>query len=278
MIRAQLSNTFLEREYRDLDARLRRGKLQAAPAFTADAYDPAAVRAVAHGWRKRMANEYESTTVFSAVAGQLVDAEAPLDATAVMLRMAQDELRHTELCAQVAEAMGVPARVNRDVAQARIASHTNVSRREAALRNVLFTTCISEMFSVAYLTASLERCEDPFLRFATRQLLADEVLHGRFGFAYLEAERHALEEDEMTRRSLEGYLRFVFAYAEQDFTGRRGFPRTTPAEEKLGAVSDEEVGDLYRATMAHAVVPAFEACGLRASEAFERRSHRIGPP
>jgi len=276
MIQTQLSNTLLEREYRDLDARLRRGKPQAAPTFIADGYDPSAVRAVAHGWRKRMANEYESTTVFSAVAGQLVDAQAPLDATAVMLRMAQDELRHTELCGKVAEALGVPARVNREVAQARIASHARVSRREAALRNVLFTTCISEMFSVAYLTASLERCEDPFLRFATRQLLADEVLHGRFGFAYLEAERHTLEEDAAMKRSLEGYLGFVFAYAEQDFTGRRGFPRTTRAEEKLGAVSDEEVGDLYRATMQHAVVPAFEACGLRAAEAFERRARATG--
>jgi hypothetical protein len=272
MIHAKLSGTLIEREYRELDRRLQRNALRPDLVFEPGLHPAEAVRAVGHIWRKRMGNEYESTTVFSAVAAQLVDASAPLDITAVMLRMAQDELRHTELCGRVAVALGVHASVDRQAIPVRLAQHATVSRREAALRNVLFTTCISEMFSVAYLTTSLERCEDPFLRHATRELLADEVLHGRFGFAYLEHLRRDIEAEPAMRDSLERYLRFAFAFAEQDFTQRRGMPRVSRDEARLGAVCDDEVGPLFRATMREAVVPAFQACGLAADACFDRRT------
>ena len=128
-----------------------------------------------------MTDEYGSTTVFSSLVGQLVEANATLDASAVVLEMAQDELRHAEICGQVVRALGGSSSAERDTAVSPIALHPGCSPEERALRNVL-VTAISESYSCSFFVASLERMTDPYLRAITRELLADEVLHGCFGF------------------------------------------------------------------------------------------------
>ena len=44
-----------------------------------------------------------------------------------------------------------------------------------------------EVVNTANLVDILDTMTDPYLREATRQLLADEVFHGTFGFEYLAA-------------------------------------------------------------------------------------------
>jgi hypothetical protein len=266
------SRTLIEAEYRDLDRRLAR-VAPVAVTFDARAYDPRSVARARGLWLDRMVNEYTSTTVFSQLAGQLVEANASLDTTAVTLRMAQDELRHAEQCAGVVRALGGEARRTRETAVTAIARHPGVSDEERALRNVIFTTCLSEMNSVSYFVAALEGMKDPLLRDVTRRLLADEILHGRFGFAYLEAWAPWLAARPEVRVSLGRYLRYAFAVVEREFASGESTPFTPlPDDAALGVVPPGMSAESFRLTMTEAVVPGLARFDIPAEEAWRRRS------
>jgi hypothetical protein len=241
-------------------------------AFRPQDYDPISVASARGSWKKRMVDEYASTTVFSSIYAQLVEANATLDMGAVVLRMAQDELRHAEICGRVVLAMGGSHRVRRETAVAPVATHPGVCARERALRNVL-VTALSEIHSVAWFVASLERMTDPYLRSVTRSLLADEILHGRFGFHYLAAEGDLLVERPEIRRSLATYLRYVFAVLEAAFV------RDAQAEWRRGAdgaalgIVDHDLGrEVFLQSMESAVVPGLERFGIEAMRAFRSRT------
>jgi hypothetical protein len=269
---AALTGTRIETEYRaaaDALARVR----PSPHAFEPGAYDPRSVARARAFWSDRMVNEYTSTTVFSALASQLVEANATLDATAVALRMAHDELVHAEACAGVVVAMGGVGRRMRCTDVAVIARHPGCSPEERALRNVIFTTCLSEMNAVSYFVATLDRMKDPFLRDVTRQLLADEVLHGSFGFAYLEAWAPYLDANPSARASVSAYLPYAFAVVERELGRGEGLDAQLSADDlALGVVPPGVSAELFRATMTEAVVPGLARFGLAAEDAWRRRS------
>jgi hypothetical protein len=224
-------------------------------------------------WSDRMVNEYTSTTVFSALAAQLVEANATLDTTAVMLRMAQDELVHAEICAGVVTAMGGEASRVRDTSVTPIARHPACSAEERALRNVIFTTCLSEMNSVAYFVAALDTMTDPYLRDITRRLLSDEVLHGSFGFHYIEAWRGWLDKHSEVKVSVARYLRYAFAVVEREFgRGEHAHRDVTSDERALGVVPLGLAAEVFATTMRDAVVPGLERFGIPAEHAWLTRS------
>src|SRR5271154_1795764 len=96
-------------EYRAVASSLARVS-PSAHTFDVGAYDPRAIARARSLWSDRMVDEYTSTTVFSALASQLVEANATLDTTAVALRMGHDEIVHAEMCGRVVIAMGGAAR------------------------------------------------------------------------------------------------------------------------------------------------------------------------
>jgi hypothetical protein len=239
-------------------------------AFDRDAYDPASLAEARVRWKKRMVDEYGSTTVFSALALQLVEANASLDASAVTLKMAQDELRHAETCGQVVIALGGSHHARRDTTVQPIAQHAGCGAEERALRNVL-VTCMSEMYSVSFFVASLDRMKDPYLRAITRELLADEVLHGRFGFLYLQGCAEWLGARPDVRASVSRYLRHVFAVCEREFV-REPRARAGADDDVLGLVSSDLAREVFLDTMEHAVAPGLERFGLDAHRAWRTRS------
>lgn len=244
--------------------------------FDARGYAPDAVRVVRERWAGQLVAEHRSTFVFAALAGQMAEAGASVDIVAVMLRMAQDELRHTHTCAEVVRALGgtpvLPALERVPL----LALHAGESARQRALRNVLLTTCISEMHAVAMFVASLDGIEDPYVRDRTREVLADEVLHGELGFVYLEAALPWLDENEHERAALARYLRYAFAWAERELApaaATLAIANEPSADAvRLGVVPFEVRRDLYARTMHDAVVPAFERLGVPAEDAWKRRA------
>lgn len=239
--------------------------------FDRAAYDPTSVREARARWKKRMADEYTSTTVFSALVAQLVEANATLDASTVMLEMAQDELRHAEICGQVVRALGGVPRCTRDTTVRPIALHEGCSVEERALRNVL-VTALSETYSCSFFVASLDTMSDPYLRAVTRELLSDEVLHGRFGFYYLQAWSDWLARRPEVRASLSRYLRLVFATCEREFVREpTGRPRGAD-DDALGLVTSAAAREIFEATMEHAIAPALERFGLDGTRAWRTRS------
>jgi hypothetical protein len=262
--------TLIAREYGRLRLALGRAP-QAYGAFDGHAYDPVSVAAARAGFKRRMVDEYESTTVYSSLCSQLMEANATVDACAVVLRMAQDEFRHAEICGSVVTSLGGNKRVMRDTAVTPIAVNAGCSPEERALRNVIVTS-ISEMYSVAWFVASLERLVDPYLRAVTRDLLADEVLHGSFGFYYLQDWSEVLGAHPEIRHSISRYLRYVFAVSERASVGDRQ-PRALGADASaLGLIAYDEARSIFENTMEAVVAPALERFGLSALASWKTRA------
>jgi hypothetical protein len=266
------SGTPIEEEWRKAAAALARCKEQPAP-FDASRYAPSAVAEARTMWRARMAAEHASVPVLSALAGQLVEARATLDAQAVVLRMALDELRHTEICGATLRALGDEATCEIPAEPPRLPTWPGTSPEERALRNVLFGNAMIEMVNAANLVDIMDTMTDECLREATRLLLADEVQHAAFGFDYLEAWGPWLASRPEVRRSLEAWLPSAFAELERARSGAALPPRVRSADEiALGIPDPARLTFVLHETVTGAIVPALERFDLDAGRAWRERS------
>lgn len=269
-----LSGSTIEREYHAIDVALAR---VAAVDFAWDwraleADDPRLVTKLRYLWRERRRIEYSSSGIFGQLALQLGEAHAAIDEQAVMLRMAQDELRHAQTCAAVLTALGGDASVEvSDPPWQPLARHAGVSAAERAMRNVIYTTCLSEMVACARFVATLDATTDPMMRAAITRLLSDEVLHGRFGFHYLAARRDQLATDAALRDSLARYLTHAFAVIEPELAPRPPFAALSASERAYGVEDAAVAHEVFYATMTGAIVPGLEQLGIAAEAAWRDR-------
>ncbi|MDQ3034363.1 MAG: ferritin-like domain-containing protein [Myxococcota bacterium] len=272
---ATLSGTPLERELDTLERALSRTSWDVDLRFDASCYEPRVVARVASQWRARMVFEHRSSTVFSQLASQLYEANATLDAKIVMLRMAQDELRHTATCAEVVRALGGDAEPEAELTVEPLAMHRGVAPEERALRNVIYTTSCSEMIACARFVATLDHTEDPYLRQVMRRLLADEILHGQFGFHYLEAWRPWLEARPEIIASLERYLTHAFAVIERELAPEPPFEPLDAQSRALGADDASLAREVFYGTMEGAIVPGLERFGIDATRCWTERARAV---
>ena len=241
-------------------------------AFARAAHDPADLERAARFWHVRMIAEERSIQVFAQLAVQLLEAKASVDEVTVMLRLAQDELRHTEFCAAMVQVLGGDPTLPHAPVRP-LARHDGCSPEERALRNVLYTTCLSEMVALARLVDSLEQTTDETARAAIRAVLADEVLHGTYGFHYLEARHDVLAADPELRGSLETYLRHAFAVLERELLDpTRGAARPPPGAIALGVIDPARAADAYHQTLEAVVIPGIERHGIDAGRAYRARA------
>ena len=265
-----LSGTPLEKELAAIEAGLARIPPSDAR-FDPSAYDPSAIAKVRAGWTQRMIFEHRSSMVFSQLAQQLFEANATLDAKIVMMRMAQDELRHTATCASVIEALGGDPIADAVFDVEPLAVHRGTGVEERALRNVIYTTCMSEMVACARFVATLDHTTDPFMRDAMRRLLADEILHGQFGFHYLTAWRPWLDANPDVVRSIERYLVHAFAVIEGELAPKGTFPPLGADERALGGDDAALAREVFYGTTEGAIVPGLEQLGIGAGASWRDR-------
>jgi hypothetical protein len=224
-------------------------------------------------WRGFAVSEYESTSVFAQLAVQTMEAAAPVDVTSTVLRMAQDELRHAELCLDVAHALAP-----RDPPPAAPATFTALSRHpgrpaeERALRNIIYGCCMSETVNAARFVQSLDTASDPFVRETVRRLLADEAQHAQFGFRYLELWRPWIDGHAEARGEIGRFLRRAFAVLEQDLAAPSpDFDAPDADEVALGVPTTASLRETFYVTVEQAIVPALDAFGLDATAAWRER-------
>lgn len=272
-----LSGTPIADEYRFIDAVLRPCE-PLAHAFDSSHHSTEVIEKARRWWLAAMQSEYESASVFIDMATQLRQIASPLDVQTVVLRMAQDELRHAGICARVVEAMGGEAKIPAGPLP-RAMPHPDCGADESVLREVIYGSCLSELVNVARLTKSVGEVGDPFVRDAFRLLLADERLHAQFGFHYLESRRPWLDAHPEIVYSLGRFLQYAFATLEQ----RMGAipvdarPRTE-AELVIGLPDLTEQSATFQETIINASVPGLERFGIEASAAWRDRSMRPGAP
>ncbi|MCB9760028.1 MAG: ferritin-like domain-containing protein [Alphaproteobacteria bacterium] len=230
-----------------------------------------ALRAPAIGtWRGRMINEHGSARVFEALADQLDAAGIAADRVARCRAFAAEERHHGVLCGAVVEALGGEARAEVPEPPA-YPLHEDAGPLEAALRNLLSVSCLSETVAVALIGAErLEMPEGPLNELLTR-IYAEECGHCNFGWRLL---RELLpDQDAALKERLGEYLVVAFAHLEKHELAHLPLAASFPPEgAAVGLCSGRDARALFYATLQDVIVPGLEALGLPAARAWDRRA------
>ncbi len=228
----------------------------AARAFAPRIDAPAHLRQAAIAtWHARMINEYASSRVFTALAGQLACGGYEEDADEA-LQFAEEERRHGVLCGAVVEALGGEARGALFQAP-EFPLHEDAPRRAAIARNVISICCMSETVAVALIGAERLEMEEGELRALLTRIWADEIGHARFGWRFLE--RLAPSLTSVERDAIRAYLPVAFAHLEAHEHAHlplRGAPLDGAS---LGLCSGLDARLLLRETIDEVIAPRIQS-------------------
>jgi len=239
--------------------------------FAASAYPATVLDAAAELWSTRAVQEMHSLALFTELLSQLHALGAPLDWSGAFARMIADEVRHTDLCLRMCDALGRPASPEIDPARLRLLARE--SPRGHVRHTIVAAFCIGETISGHMFRRALRAANVPLAREVVAAIVVDETFHGELGWelgALLMRNDGASFEAE--RAMLAGDLAHLFRHYAK-LCGAVG----TPAWARGAAEVDDgpNFGTLTGAGYARAffdamdadVVPGLVAIGLPEAEA-----------
>ncbi len=221
-------------------------------------------------WSGRMKNEYGSARVFEALARQLDRAGLSRSTVETCRGFAAEERRHGVLGGAVVEALGGEAVTVVTTDDEVFPEHADAAPLEAALRNLLSISCLSETIAVSLIGAERLEMPEGELRDLLTSIYSDEVGHARFGWRLVREIVPTL--DAATRERLGEYLEVAFAHLETHELSHLPANACPPPEGKvLGLCSGKSARSLFYATVAEVIIPALEGYGLPAARAWADR-------
>ena len=141
---------------------------------------------LANLWLSQAATERRVAESFGVVHDALASLGADAGLVEVSARAVDDEMRHAELCRQMASRYaGRPLDPPPDLPFAYPAHRDARSEELRRALHVVGQCALNETFASAYLEASLAGATAALARAALRELLSDEVDHARLGWAFL---------------------------------------------------------------------------------------------
>lgn len=253
-------------------------------AFDRNHYDPTLRRAAAVQWAGRARAEHGSFHQFTQLGHVLADLRAPLHLLGAIARLSTDEVRHAELCAQMAHTCWPEGVEANDDVFAWPAPQTpwpappdepNARTRWAA-EAIAVACCLGETLSRPMLEAIAVVATSEVAEACARQILRDEHLHATFGW---EALAHLLPRlDDAARTELRRTIAAALAGLQastacgipvEQVAGReleivRGPPN-------LGTLDDLQYATIFYATIEQEILPALDALGLDGTAAWAQR-------
>ena len=149
-------------------------------AFDATTYEPADLERAATLWRTRAVQEMHSLALFTEICGKLQVLGAPLDWSGAFARMIADEVRHTDLCLRMCEALGHPAAPEIDPTELHLLEQA--SSRGSVRHMIVAAFCIGETISGRMFRRALRVTTVPFARDVMAAIVADETFHAELGW------------------------------------------------------------------------------------------------
>ena len=214
-------------------------------------------------WKRRMAGEYVSSRVFSALSTQALRAGFSHRVVEELARMAMEEVDHGRRCARVVAAFDeAPTADIPDLPP--VPEHADAEPLEAFFRNVLSVSCCSETAAVALVGAEREVASTEELRGELARILADEVGHARIGWKLLD--EASLAQPMRTR--LSAWLVTCFLHQLRFHCASLSMPSVSEASLSVGVPDGPRNFDLFFATMQSVTVPELERRGFQADRAF----------
>ena len=224
-------------------------------------------------WRRRVEAEYRSAAFTQHLTLWLTQVAASPDLIREGLRIAEDELAHSELSYDVYRAAGGEQPPVLDLNQ------LSLPRRGEALDvNVACVAvemfCLGETVAVPLFSHLRQGATHPMARRALDRILRDEVRHRDFGWTLLEWQLEA-DVQGHCRRAVDLELPAMFARLERTFgeVGAPVAPDEPPTEEDrewgVGAAHDYAV--ILRQTVERDYLPLFGHLGFEAASAWRSR-------
>jgi hypothetical protein len=215
---------------------------------------------VAGTWAFRARAEVEATARFARMAEELAAIGASDVVVQGALAAAEDEARHRDLCAALAERWGDPS------ARDHVAPKTRIGRacmdpRDRLLWELVAVCCIGETMNTSLLARCLEVAKDDDIRRTLHALLKDEVRHARLGWAHLAAERAA------GRGAFLGALLplMLEASVEPGFLAGKLQTPWTEAMHPYGELSHTELVGIFRETLEQVIFKGLDGVGIDTS-------------
>lgn len=194
----------------------------------------------------RASEEHTAGLAFTELADELAAHGAAAELVTAVRRVVADEDHHHDLCRRAATALGAR---DIDAAPRIVRSDKRYPLRERTALVLVTSLCVAESWSAAVFADELARATHPVVRAIETEILADEVTHGRLGFAWLEDTWMTLPYS--TRLLVEHTLAPVLRDLEQRQPARRRA--------------------LLLRTMTERILPRLDRAGMRATRAWDRR-------
>ncbi len=149
-------------------------------AFDASAYSPRDLDAAASLWQARAVQEMHSLALFTELASKLHLLGAPLDWSGAFARMMADEVRHTDLCLRMCEALGRPAAPEIDPEALHLLGAA--ASRARVRQAIVAAFCVGETLSGRMFKAAFRAADVPLAREVVAAIVVDETFHGELGW------------------------------------------------------------------------------------------------
>ncbi len=146
-------------------------------------------------WHQRAAMERRVADSFEVIRDALIRLRAPQALIDLAVRAVDDEYRHTELSRLVASRFAGRELPMPEKLALEVPKHKGAS---AELRDTLFVVgqCVlNETTAGAFLECCVNHATGPVAVIALRELLSDEIDHGRIGWAHLASLDHATRSE-----------------------------------------------------------------------------------
>lgn len=138
------------------------------------------------GWTENALNEHCTGAVLGQMLQHVVSCGAPLDLISMASRFPLEEVIHVELCARVADRLGGLYPLEYDPDAIAVPLDPSLTPLQRASELVVRVCCVGEAFSLPMLTGAMKSAAHPVTRKVLETIVADEALHGRFGWLFLE--------------------------------------------------------------------------------------------
>ncbi len=258
----------LTREH-DTIALPRRGSIAWA-GFDRSAYADADLARAGALWLTRAKQEMFSLALFTELTSQLHLLGAPLDWSGAFARMIADEVRHTDLCMRMCEALGHPSEPAIEPEHLHLLHPT--APRGHVRSTVVAAFCIGETISGRMFRRAHRAADVPLAKDVVAAILADETFHGELGWELgallMRADGETFERE---RTELAAELPKLFAHyaglccAVRGPSWARAEPETDPSP-NFGTLSDAGYARAFFDGMDEDVIPGLVAIGLPEAE------------
>jgi len=220
-------------------------------------------------FQQRALDEQRSLVAFTELLSALSRAGAPIDVIGSMTRVVRDEALHVDLCGCMVERLGG---WSADAPEPKWVSFpASWALPQRILGTVLGSLCVGETLSVALFRCSRDNATDLVAHQVLTRMLADESMHGRFGWWWLES----MPRSSDAQRFAEQFVGHVLGSVATDFLptqtaaglAKQGLPN---AATPYGGVCAEARRDAVMAAMDTIIVPGFEKAGIAAKRIWAR--------